>query len=142
MGRAAAVLASKVAIVVLTVATIDPAAAYEPLEWQKKAAIALPKQFSKIKQVQWTQDVSLWLTVRRDDTDWTAANGLVCAALSGAGKPPDAFVGVSYLDAERLPSMSVIAKANCEPQPQPAPAQAGDAESLGVMGADGVIRPE
>ncbi|MCJ8142924.1 hypothetical protein MKI84_08345 [Ancylobacter sp. A5.8] len=132
------VISAILATTALPVAAQD----YQPQPWQGKAAQQLPTTFGKIKKAHWSQSISLWLAVDRDKTDWTAATPMICNALAAAGKPHDAFVAISYLDWRTFPAMDVIAKAYCEPKPPAPPESTAPAESLGVMGADGIIRPE
>lgn len=131
-------LALSLALVPVTAFAAD----YQPTPWQQKAAESLPKQFKKVLEVYWQQDISLWLRVRRDGTDWQAANRHICLALKGAGKPADALVIVRYVDADRE-DLTFIDKATCPVEPKPKPVDTtSQPEDLGVMGSDGVIRSD
>lgn len=137
-----AILAGLIVCAAPAAAPAHAGLSYKPTEWQAASVERLPKLFGKIKEAYWSQSISLWLAVDRDGTDWQSASGMICAALTGAGKPHDAFVAISYLDRRAFPQRVEIAKAYCEPTASPpAPSDAPPVD-MGVMGADGVIRPE
>lgn len=91
------------------------AAEFQPAPWQKTTAEQLPKVFGKIKQASWSQDISLWLSVERDNTKWEIAAQPICAAMDGYGRPATAFVIISFLDAAdlRRNEMTTLAKYTC-----------------------------
>ncbi|MBS7586070.1 hypothetical protein [Ancylobacter defluvii] len=81
---------------------------HRPLVWQARVAQDLPMNFTKIKQAFWTQSVSLWAVVERDKTDWLAATQIICSSFIASGKPPEAFIVVTFLDQHALPKRSQI----------------------------------
>lgn len=120
---------------------------YNPVPWQQKAAQELPRIFGKIRQAHWSQDISLWLAVKRDNTNWESASHMICNALDGAGRPPGAFVALSFLDADAIRGNRhvVLAKAHCQPRPATPSAvdtNADEPDDLGIMGDDGVLRKD
>ena len=91
------------------------AADFTPAPWQETAAKQLPKVFGKVKQAYWSQDISLWLAVEKDNTKWDIAARPLCAAMDGYGRPATAFVIITFLDAAdlRRNKMTTLAKYTC-----------------------------
>lgn len=65
--------------------------------WQTKSAEALGS-FNKFKEVSWEQEISLWIFVDNDGSEWAAVHDYVCQTLKGNGKPDSAFVVVTFWD--------------------------------------------
>jgi hypothetical protein len=131
------------AMILASMTSLCNAEDYKPEPWQEKAAKTLPKIFGKIKEVHWPQNGSLWLAVRRDNTNWEAASHLICKALDGAGRPAKDITIISFLDADRLDGFNRIAKAHCDSRKDVSmPTTDEEPEDLGVMNADGTISKE
>jgi len=91
------------------------AADFKPAAWQERTAKQLPKVFGKVKNAYWSQDISLWLAVEKDNTKWDIAAQPLCAAMDGYGRPAKAFVIITFLDAAdlRRDEMTTLAKYTC-----------------------------
>lgn len=91
------------------------ASTFKPAPWQERATTELPKLFGKIKEAQWSQDISLWLAVQRDNTQWDVAGRPICSAMDGFGRPEGAFVIITFLDAADIArkKQTTLAKFTC-----------------------------
>ncbi|WP_093175976.1 hypothetical protein [Pseudovibrio sp. Tun.PSC04-5.I4] len=65
--------------------------------WQEKSAEAL-SSFGKFKEVDWNQNISLWVFVDNDGSDWNSVGNYVCKIIVGNGKPDDVYVGITFWD--------------------------------------------
>lgn len=81
----------------LSLCFITPANAFEPKPWQKKA-VTIVESFGKVKKAEWSQSLSLWIFVKRDNTNWQAAGNMLCKSLAGAGKPDGELAIITILD--------------------------------------------
>ena len=106
-------------------------------DWQAKSAALLPKLSAKIKMAHFS-DNTLLLAVDRPGVNWRLEHDAICRLLNQMGRPVGVSVPVKYADRnDWLPVP--FAEYECGALKRP---YTGQPESLGVMGADGVIRPE
>ncbi|OYX14415.1 MAG: hypothetical protein B7Z15_04035 [Rhizobiales bacterium 32-66-8] len=107
------------------------AADFKPAPWQETTAKQLPKVFGKVKHAYWSQDISLWLAVEKDNTKWDIAARPLCAAMDGFGRPAKAFVIITFLDAADLQrnEMTTLAKYTCPDAKVPSAPDAANADA-------------
>jgi len=106
-------------------------------EWQAKSVALLPKLSTKIQMAHFS-DNTLLLAVDRPGVNWRLEHDAICRLLNQLGRPVGVSVPVKYADKNDWLPMP-FAEYECGALTRPYTDQP---ESLGVMGADGVIRPE
>lgn len=97
-------------------ALMQPAAAAADEAWRDKAVDLIRKE-KKVVEAMFTQNISLWVSVRDDGTNRDGYADYICLVLGDAGMPKGDFVIIRILDAAALAKeeMKELGRSECAP---------------------------